>query len=319
MWGLLAAVAAVALAQPEVPVAKPLDEIRIRDPFVLPVRETGTYYLYGTGGPPGQPGSYVYQSRDLKTWTGPEPVFRAPEDYWGQRDFWAPEVHAYRGRYYMFITFSPAGEGPRGTAVLVSDRPDGPFVPHSDGPVTPGGWFALDGTLFVDMDGAPWLVFCHEWIQIGDGALCAVRLAEDLSRAESEPVTLFHASDAAWGVESRFDGKRGRVTDGLWLHRCGDGGLLMLWSTFGAGGLYTVGSARSASGAVTGPWSVDGAPIFTRDGGHPMLFRSFDGTLMMALHQPNRRPDERARFLEVAIDGGGIRVLEPSADLQQAP
>ena len=319
MCGLLALSILLTLAQTDVPAARPLDEIRIRDPFVLPDRETGIYYLYGTGGPSGQSGSYVYQSRDLKTWAGPEPVFRAPEHYWGQRDFWAPEVHAYRGRHYMFITLSPAGDGPRGTAVLVSDRPDAPFVPHSDGPVTPEDWYALDGTLFVDEEGTPWMVFCHEWVQVGDGAVCAVRLAEDLSRAEGKPVTLFHASAAAWGVESEFHGKRGRVTDGPWLHRCEDGSLLMLWSTFGAGGLYMTGSARSASGAIAGPWVVDDAPVFTRDGGHPMLFRAFDDTLMMAFHQPNRRPDERARFLEVVIDGGGLRVVESTDVSRQGP
>lgn len=287
-----------------------LDDIHIRDPFVLPHEESGFYYLYCNQNPFGKRGIYAYKSWDLKTWEGPAPVFYAPEDYWGQRDFWAPEVHAYQGRYYMFVTFSPAGEGPRGTAILMAEGPEGPFTPHSEGPVTPPDWYALDGTLCVDDNGKPWMVFCHEWIQIGDGAMCAVRLSEDLSRAEGEPVTLFHASDAAWGVESKFDNKPGRVTDGPWIHRTEGGGLLMLWSTFGAGHDYMTGVARSPSGKITGPWTVDPEPIYREDGGHPMLFRTFGGKLVMTIHQPNKRQRERARLFEVILEWDKMRLAD---------
>ena len=36
-----------------------------------------------------------------------------------------------------------------------------------------------------------------------------------------------------------------------------------------------------------GPWTLDPAPIFEEDGGHPMVFRDFDGTLRLVFHQPN--------------------------------
>jgi arabinan endo-1,5-alpha-L-arabinosidase len=283
-----------------------LEEIHIRDPFIVADGERGLYYMYCNQNPFGKRGIYAYTSRDLKRWEGPSAVFYAPEDYWGQRDFWAPEVHAYQGRYYMFVTFSPAEKGPRGTAILVSEGPEGPFKPHSEGPVTPPDWYALDGTLYVDESGKPWMVFCHEWIQIGDGAMCAVRLSEDLSRAEGEPETLFHASDAPWGVESHFEGKPGRVTDGPWIHRLEDGSLLMLWSTFGAGRDYMTGVARSRSGKITGPWTVDPEPIYRDDGGHPMLFRSFDGKLILVVHQPNKQQRERARLFELILENGDI-------------
>jgi hypothetical protein len=39
-----------------------------------------------------------------------------------------------------------------------------------------------------------------------------------------------------------------------------------------------------------------------------MLFRAFDGRLLMAMHQPNRRV-ERARFFEMDDSGDGIRLL----------
>ena len=49
---------------------------------------------------------------------------------------------------------------------------------------------------FVLTDIQPWMVFCHEWVQIGDGTMDAVRLAADLSKPVGEPIQLFRASDA---------------------------------------------------------------------------------------------------------------------------
>jgi hypothetical protein len=38
----------------------------------------------------------------------------------------------------------------------------------------------LDGTLWVE-DELPYMVFCHEWVQIKDGTVESVRLKDDLS------------------------------------------------------------------------------------------------------------------------------------------
>lgn len=61
------------------------------------------------------------------------------------------------GRFFMVATFasSDPAAGPRGVQVLVSDEPTGPFVPWSQGPVTPRDIPCLDGTLFLDDDEAP--------------------------------------------------------------------------------------------------------------------------------------------------------------------
>ncbi|HOC70717.1 MAG TPA: glycoside hydrolase family 43 protein [Candidatus Hydrogenedentes bacterium] len=293
------------------PALETLDEIRIRDPFVLPVKETGVYYLYGTGWPLGEPGFDAYKSRDLKHWEGPFSVFRSDKDYWGQKDFWAPEVHPYKGRYYMFATFSPKSDGYRGTAILVADSPEGPFLPHSEGPVTPPDWAALDGTLFIDDEAQPWMVFCHEWEQIGDGAICAIRLSEDLARSEGAPATLFHASAAVWVNGAEFGNRKGLITDGPWLHRNQDGSLLMLWSSFGKDRQYMTAIARSASGKIIGPWAVSSSTIFEKDGGHAMLFQSFEGTQVLSLHQPNGKPKERAKFFTVDFSNNEIRLKAP--------
>src|SRR6185295_7855253 len=103
----------------------------------------------------------------------------------------------------------------------------------------------------------PWMVFCHEWVQIEDGTMDAIPLAKDLSKPIGEPVKLFRASEAAW-VRPVKPGQF--ITDGPCLHRLSNGTLLMLWSSAGSNG-YTVGIARSQSGTIAGPWKQDPKPL----------------------------------------------------------
>lgn len=291
---LVGFVAASAFADADEPTQLEIGNIRIRDPFILAEPDTGRYYMYGnmSNRQRGAKGWECHQSVDLQRWSKPTRVFTPPENFWADRDFWAPEVHRYRGKYYLFGTLS-AENAKRGTQIFVADRPTGPFTPHSDRAATPHDWMALDGTLCVE-DGQPWMVFCHEWVQIGDGAMNAVRLADDLSAPIGKPIELFRASDAPWCRPIR---KGSYVTDGPCLHKARNGHLLMLWSSFGEGG-YTVGIARSASGSVEGPWRQDAEPLF-QGGGHCMLFRTFEGQLTLALHGPNRSPHERAKLFRV--------------------
>lgn len=284
-----------------------LSDIQIRDPFILPVENEGKYYLFGTTAKDPWNGPFdgldCYVSHDLENWDGPKPAFRPPDGFWGTRDFWAPEVHFYGGRYWMFVSFK-AENRCRATQILIADYPWGPFVPRAHGPATPPDWECLDGTLFVDEEGQPWMVFCHEWVQIQDGAICALRLSGDLNTQEGEPVQLFHASEAGWvkKMESGTDAQN-LVTDGPFLHRTADGILLMLWSSFGEQG-YAMGLARSDSGKITGPWVQLPEPLWARDGGHGMIFRTFDGRLCLILHQPNHTPLERPVIRELTETNG---------------
>lgn len=281
-----------------------LSDIHIRDPFILPVLSERRYYLYGTMGQYAWSehglGFDGYRSADLDTWEGPFPVFRPPAGFWADRNFWAPEVHAYRGQYYLLASFKAEGRC-RGTQILEAGSPQGPFRPLSAGPVTPPDWECLDGTLFVTPDGSPWMVFCHEWVQAGDGEICALPLSENLASAVGEPAVLFRASQAPWVQPIVRRGIKGYVTDGPWLQRLPDGALFMLWSSFSVHG-YAIGTARSASGQLSGPWLQDVQPLFDSDGGHGMTFRDFDGNLWLSFHQPNQHPNERPQLLLLAED-----------------
>ncbi|MEF3305003.1 glycoside hydrolase family 43 protein [Paenibacillus sp. GYB003] len=293
-----------------------LEQIHLRDPFILADAATSSYYMYGTTGKTawgGRPEGFdVYRSDDLVHWEGPAPAFRPAPGFWADRDYWAPEVHAWNGTYYMFASFKAEGKC-RATQILAADSPAGPFVVHSAEPVTPADWECLDGTLYVDEGGDPWIVFCHEWVQVGDGEICCRRLTRGLDAAVGDPLLLFKASESGWSER----GKAGnRVTDGPFLFRSEAGELRMIWSSFDKRG-YNVGVARSVSGLITGPWKHEPKPLFgpseaddgrkpaaPAEGGHGMLFRTFDGRPMLVIHAPNKHPEERPAIVPVReIDG----------------
>ena len=287
-----------------------LEEINVRDPFVLPYE--GTYYLYGTraktcwGKADGFDG---YKSKDLVNWEGPFEVFHKPEDFWADKNYWAPEVHIYNNTFYMFATFNSEALEKKGTMILKSDNPLGPFELHSEGKITPDEWNSLDGTFYVSKEGKPYMVFSHEWVDVGDGQICAVELSSDLKRAVSEPKTLFYASEAKPWVKTitnrQFDGPI-YVTDGPFMHRLEDGSLIMLWASFGEEG-YAEAIARSDNGDIDGKWTIDEKPLFSKDGGHGMLFRTFEGELKLVLHQPNETPLEHPVFISLTENELNIR------------
>ena len=281
----------------------PTDSIYCRDPFIVADKSTKTYYLYRSSTTPeGLGGVEAFTSKDLKTWSGPERVFTVPEDNFITGRVWAPEVHEYKGAWYLFATLNTDrtwAEGVagwpaftyRGTQIFKADSPAGPFLPLGKELTTPKEYMALDGTLWVE-DGVPYMVFCHEWVQVIDGTFEVMPLKEDLSAAAGDPVVIFSASQAAWTTGGSYwtdkEGKKIKsyVSDGNFVYRTKEGVLLILWSSF-KNGKYAVAISRSASGKLAGPWTCDDEPIFEEDGGHPMVFRDFDGGLNITFHQPN--------------------------------
>ena len=314
-----------------------LPQMPLHDPFVLAYAPTKTYYLYTSNVPSltqqKRVGTMVYTSKDLKHWTHPKVVFTVPENFWAEQGGWAPEVHQYKGKFYLFTTLHndkkplpqplPVGHDTymRGTIIAVADSPEGPFIPvKSDGPITPSDFMTLDGTLYIDRNGKPWMVYAHEWLQVTDGTMEAVPLKDDLTASAGDPISLFKASDAPWLDEqakpttssSRY------VTDGPELFRTKDGHLLMLWSSYEHQSDKTPGShyvqtiARSQSGELKGPW-IQLTPLVHQDSGHGMLFRTFDGQLMMVLHRPFR--GARGKLYEMSDEGDHLEVVKERTDL----
>ena len=231
-------------------------------------------------------------SDDLENWSEAIECFSVPEGFWADKEIWAPEVHKYKGAYYMFVSLRSDTRN-RATQILKSDTPEGPFLPFTDGPVTPEEWFCLDGTFYVDEDGKPYIVFCHEWVQVTDGEIHAMPLTADLSAPAGEPILLFKASEPFWADKS----KDKFITDGPFIYKTKSGRLLMIWSTFTPSG-YTQAVAVSENGKIDGKWTHE-KPLFDKDGGHGMIFEDLNGRKYLILHSPNENPLERPVLIEV--------------------
>ena len=283
-------------------------DINIRDPFIVP--ENGKYYMYGTRGAkcwvsekePGM-GFDVYISEDLKNWSEPISVFEASDDFWGTHNFWAPEVHKYNGKFYMFASFICKGRN-RATQILVSETPDGKFVPVSDSPATPPEWMCLDGTLYIDKNNKPHIVFCHEHVQIDNGTICEVELSEDLTTPVSEPRLLFKGSDPWWARKNHHN----YVTDGPFFFRGDSGNLYLIWSSFTDSG-YVQAVCRSDNGDITGNFDHNIPLLAEKDGGHGMIFKSFEGKTYLILHRPNTSTLERPVLTEIIEKDGHLETV----------
>jgi hypothetical protein len=145
-------------------------------------------------------------------------------------------------------------------------------------------------------------------MQLLDGTIEAIRMKEDLSAADGKPFYLFKASDAPW-LADRHDAwntPQVYVTDGPELYRTRNGVLLMLWSSYRQG-LYVEALAHSDNGKLSGHWKQDGV-LVGEDSGHGMLFRDFEGRLMLILHQPFDGRLSRAKLFEVEDTGDSIRI-----------
>ena len=279
----------------------------LRDPFVL--RADGSYYLYGTGvfdhkREDWENTAWVCYVNRSKRLDGPweETAALVYENPIGAtKNRWAPEVHEYHGAYYMFATYYWEKTGHRGCAILKADSPGGPFTQITDGHITPADWDAIDGTLYIDPDGAPWMVFVHEWTSTADGigTMAAAKMSADLTHFVTEPVELFRADSPNWSNH--------QVTDGCFMYRTKNGTLLMLWSNFDADG-YCVGIARSESGHILGPWKQDDKRLFCKqddgvyDGGHGMIFTDADSKMYLCMHSPNCETEgqvERTVFIPI--------------------
>ena len=290
------------------------NDIRIRDPFVLAYE--GYYYLYGTVGEPKARELYVFRSRDLESWEDPAVIYTLSESSWAAGELWAPEVHIYRGRFYLFHTMLwKDSKGVRGVEISVADHPMGPFIPISDRPLTPADRSGIDGSLYVE-DGRPYMVYSRDWphcysdeLDAYVGAIEAVELSEDLTHAVGEPFLLFTSKDAPLSgdhpTHCRWGGREivRYGSDAPFVHRMKDGHLCLLWSPIPEGNYVVFGAVADS---IHGPWQHLDSPIFAENGGHPMTFTDFDGKLRMSIHYPEIYWQEHPRFLTLEERNGRL-------------
>ncbi len=291
-----------------------LDELFIRDPYIL--QANGSYYLYGTK----DFGKFVvYTSSDMQTWYYGGVCFAGASDFWGndtsnsEQAYWAPEVHAYNGAYYMFATFTQAGtQNQQATAILKSDSPLGPFVQWSNGPITPSGHSCLDGTLYIE-NGVPYLIYAHEWQctckSDGVGSMAYIQLSADLRTTVGSPVEWFDADEYTdySRLEQLFGKDNTTVTDGPFVYEA-NGQKYLLWSTKLDGTYIQIATKFSYIGEDIHVKNSS-TKLYSSDGGHGMTFSSANGADYLVLHTPNSG-DTRAVIYYVINTNGMLTLQE---------
>ncbi len=274
------------------------DDVSLSDPFVLPDPVSETYFMTGTGGD-------IFQSLDLEVWTKlPWALNTNGIDWIGANHtapspgkIWAPELYYKDGDYYDVVTFTNDNATTEGTNhsrrsvhILKSDKPNGPYkkIEGGDAIYLPASKMAIDGSIWEE-DGRLYLVYCYEWVQAGDGAIEYVELKSDLTGTIGESHHICKASDGrAWNTDA--------VTDGPYLFRTQTGRLGMIWTGWRSG-VYVQSVSYSDNGKINGKWTHSKCPITPDNHGHGMLFRTFDGQLLMSIHS-NRNIDLNAQHFE---------------------
>jgi beta-xylosidase len=295
---------------------KTLDELSMSDPYILADDATKTYYLTSSGG-------CIYKSTDLKNWTGPYGAYDTRGTWMEGINFVAAaEIHKVNGKYYYAATFGDRKElvdvVPRRynvyrhqTMILESDKAEGPFKLKNPDPnydYLPHHLDIIDGTIYVE-NGQPYMVFVNEWMQTFDGTIEYVKLSSDLTKTISEPVMLFRATESPCPLEMVGNGEMtyglkipGWVTDGPQLFRTKTGKLGMLWASWGAK-RYLECVAYSQSGTIDGPWIQEEKPFIDDNTGHGMLFRTFEGKLLLSIHHAEGDGPRKPQLWEVDDSG----------------
>ncbi len=267
-------------------------DINLSDPFVMADAKTQQYYMTGTGGG-------LWRSNDLETWTYLGFPLQFNEAAWmgASPQVWASEIHCIDGKYYNFstltngsITIDSDGHPRRAVHIMSSTLPQGKYTLISGGDETyvPAEKTTLDASYFEDTDGKRYLLYCHEWIQNGNGTIEYIELKPDMKGSVGKGVVMTRAHDATWNTSP--------VTDGPYLFRTQTGRLGMIWTSW-HGGRYVQGVAYSTTGTLAGPWQHEPLPITPDNYGHGMLFRTFGGQLLMSIHS-HRTIDESRQIWE---------------------
>ena len=125
------------------------------DPQII--KHGDTYYLYVTGGK----SLSVRTSKNLISWSEKKTIFQLSQTSWGVDRCWAPEVHEYNGKFYLFFCGRDSKEIFHGS-VAVCDTPDGTFKPIGDKPLLNFSYSVIDLSFLADDDGRTYIYYSKD-------------------------------------------------------------------------------------------------------------------------------------------------------------
>ena len=259
----------------------------IGDPFVL--LHGGKYYMYATSAPDG---FKVWSADNIDgEWKDEGYCYKATEECFGFRNFWAPEVRLrFDGKLVMHYTARWKEKDSLRIGVAVSDSPLGPFKDADTGkPMFDFGWAAIDAHCFTDDDGKSYLYYVRDVSEnIRDGIrysdIYVSELNKDLTQIITEPKIALEPSQD-WEMRQSKDW---RWNEGPFVHKH-DGKYYLMYSAncFDCK-FYGVGYAVANS--PLGPFvKAEENPILEYDErmsgpGHNALFTDKAGNLINAFH-----------------------------------
>ncbi|WP_298708621.1 glycoside hydrolase family 43 protein [uncultured Chitinophaga sp.] len=275
--------------------------VEFGDPYVLHVKGD-KYYMYGTGG--AKNGFAAWSSADLVHWKNEGQVYYAsnPNGWsdstaaWGGA-YWAPEVYAHNGKFYMFYS-AQWKENPTKElenfriGVAVADKPTGPFIDLQTRPVFDPGYPIIDANVLFDTNGKLYLYYsrcCYkhavesevaDWAKkkgwfdfIEESWVYGVELKPDFSGVIGEPVMLLRPpvkmddKQAEWESRSVTSKEvNRRWTEGSVAFRKGNTYYMMYSANYFGGKNYAVGYATAKS--PLGP--------FTKASNNPVLQKNVE-------------------------------------------
>ena len=256
----------------------PTEQLCLADPTIF--YDRGMYYLYGTS---SDEGFLVYQSENLKSWSGPvgkkNGFALAKGDAYGDKGFWAPQVFKYKNTYYMAYTANEQ------IAIAKSNSPLGPFTQEQIKPVS-GSGKQIDPFVFFDTDGKPYLY--HVKLQEGN------RIFVTEMQADLQDVMPGKSQECISGTMNWENTAHSSwpVTEGPTVFKKGEYYYLMYSANDFRNIDYAVGYATSLT--PKGPWTkFEGSPIISRKNlkhngtGHGDLFKDKNGVYNYVMHTHN--------------------------------
>lgn len=266
------------MATPQATYTNPVWDHNFPDPLV--VNDQGTYYAFAT-----QRDEHAHQvitSKDLVHWKKEKSI---PAPAWATGQLWAPEVHKWKGKWYLFCSGLDKDSKKRDLTVAVADKPTGPYtyiaklIPGASENPTGTDEGAIDPTVFIEK-GVLYLLYIREAVP---RAIKIVRLSDDLKSTIGEPKVV---------ITITRDVEQGILDAPTMIKRNGTYYLLFSTGWFQSDNKndskYQIWAATSKS--LIGPYAKPDKPVLTGvkdliySPGHQCVFRTSNGDWWIGYH-----------------------------------
>lgn len=298
------------------------------DPFVL--RWKDRYVAYGTGPRVDGRAFRVLTSTDLVSWTSVGGALQPLPPEQGS-DYWAPEVVAAEGRWWMYYSVG-FEDREHSLRVASAGSPLGPFV-DCGVDLTPDELFAIDPHPFQDSDGRWYLFYARDVLEADRvGTHLAVTELSGMT-ARVGPGRAVLAPTADWQIFQRQRALYGRVHDWHTLEgpvvRQHQGLYYLLYS----GGSYLgegYGVAWARADHPLGPWTepdrgagerlLASVPGHVRGPGHNSVVTTPSGQDVLVYHAWDEAMTRRCLCIDPLLwDDDGPRTPGPTWTEQPRP